>query len=116
VYALVASRITYDASNLAQPHLDPHPPEAEHFHSGDSTALGMLMKYFIIAALAGLSMVAAPAVARHTYGGYRVHYSGSHHTSSHGGHYVGGSGGSSHRGGHYSNPRTGNHYGCHKCR
>ena len=70
------------------------------------------MKSFVIAALAGLSMIAAPALARHSYGGSRVHYSGSHHSGSH---YAGGHG-SSHRGGHYRNVRTGNHYGCHKCR
>jgi hypothetical protein len=74
----------------------------------------MLMKYLFIAALAVSSMIASPALARHTYGGYRVHYSGSHHSGSHGGYYAGGSG-SSHRGGHYRNARTGNHYGCHKC-
>ena len=50
--------------------------------------------------------------ARGHGGGGRVHYGGSHHTSSHGGHYAGGSG-SSHRGGHYRNARTGNEYGCH---
>jgi len=41
------------------------------------------------------------------------HYSGSHHTKSHGGHYSSGSG-SSHKGGHYKNSNTGNHYGKHK--
>ena len=40
-------------------------------------------------------------------------YSGSHHTTSHGGQYSG-SHGSSHRGGHYKNSRTNNHYGRHK--
>jgi|GEM_PF-4639156 len=43
----------------------------------------------------------------------RVHYSGSHHTYSHGGHYGGGHG-SSHRGRHYRNSTTSNHYGRHK--
>ena len=40
-------------------------------------------------------------------------YSGSKHTSSHGGHYSNGRG-SSHKGGHYKNSSTGNHYGKHK--
>ncbi|WP_083227819.1 hypothetical protein [Mucilaginibacter sp. PPCGB 2223] len=43
----------------------------------------------------------------------RTRYSGSRHTSSHGGHYSG-SRGSSHKGGHYRNSRTSNHYGRHK--
>jgi len=59
------------------------------------------------------SLAITPAFARaHSYG--RVHYSGSHHSASHGGHYSGGRR-SSHRGGHYVNTRTGNHYGCHRC-
>jgi hypothetical protein len=41
-----------------------------------------------------------------------VHYSGAHHTTSHGGNYSGGSG-SSHRGGSYRNIRTSDHYGKH---
>jgi hypothetical protein len=69
----------------------------------------------LMLAFAALALASAPASARHSYGGGRVHYSGSSHTSSHGGHYFGGSG-SSHRGGHYVNARTGNHYGCHRCR
>ncbi|MES2003696.1 MAG: hypothetical protein V4450_04180 [Bacteroidota bacterium] len=40
-------------------------------------------------------------------------YSGSKHSSSHGGHYSSGRG-SSHKGGHYKNPKTNNHYGKHK--
>jgi len=43
----------------------------------------------------------------------RTRYSGSRHTSSHGGHYSG-SRGSAHKGGHYRNSRTNNHYGRHK--
>lgn len=72
---------------------------------------------FSIAALAFAAVISAPATARggHSYGG-RVHYSGSTHTSSHGGHYAGSYSGSSHRGGHYRNVRTGNRYGCHHCR
>jgi len=70
---------------------------------------------FAFAAFAVASLLAAPASARGSYGGGRVHYSGSTHTSSHGGHYAGGSG-SSHRGGHYRNTRTGDRYGCHRCR
>lgn len=73
------------------------------------------MMKFAVAALAMFSLAASPALARHGYGGGRVHYSGSHHSGSHGGHYAGGSG-SSHRGGHYRNVRTGNRYGCHRCR
>ncbi len=46
-------------------------------------------------------------------GGSRPSYSGSKHTTSHGGSYSGGSG-SSHRGGTYSNPRSGDQYGKHK--
>jgi len=45
--------------------------------------------------------------------GSRVRYSGSHHTTSHGGHYAGGRG-SSHKGGQYRNIRTRNRYGRHK--
>jgi hypothetical protein len=40
-------------------------------------------------------------------------YSGSSHSSSHGGHYKSGRG-SSHKGGTYKNKRTNNHYGKHK--
>lgn len=40
-------------------------------------------------------------------------YSGSKHTTSHGGHYSGGRG-SSHKGGTYKNSKTNNHYGKHK--
>jgi hypothetical protein len=69
---------------------------------------------FALGALAAAVLIASPAVARHSYG-YRVHYSGGHHTGSHGGHYAGGHG-SRHRGGHYRNVRTRNHYGCHRCR
>ena len=46
------------------------------------------------------------------YGG-RVRYSGSKHTTSHGGHYSNGRG-SSHKGGHYKNVKTYNFYGRHK--
>ncbi|MEF2251280.1 hypothetical protein V4D00_12720 [Ralstonia solanacearum] len=45
-------------------------------------------------------------------GGSRPSYSGSKHTSSHGGHYAGGSG-SSHKGGSYRNSRSGDRYGKH---
>jgi hypothetical protein len=64
-----------------------------------------------------LALVLAPAMADargYHGGGYRVHYSGSHHTVSHGGSYRGSYAGSSHRGGHYSNYRTGNRYGRHR--
>lgn len=67
----------------------------------------------IVAAFALMSLASVPAFAGRPGSG-RVHYSGSTHTSSHGGNYAGGSG-SSHRGGHYHNVRTHNHYGCHKC-
>ena len=40
-------------------------------------------------------------------------YSGSRHTTSHGGHYSGGRG-RSHKGGSYRHASTGNHYGRHK--
>lgn len=40
-------------------------------------------------------------------------YSGSKHSSSHGGHYSSGRG-SSHKGGHYKNVSTGNRYGRHR--
>jgi hypothetical protein len=43
----------------------------------------------------------------------RKTYSGSRHTTSHGGSYSGGRG-SSHKGGHYKNSSTGNRYGRHK--
>ncbi len=45
-------------------------------------------------------------------GGSRPSYSGSSHTSSHGGHYAGGSG-SSHKGGDYKNASSGDRYGTH---
>lgn len=63
----------------------------------------------IVATVATIVLVAgaAPAEARHYYGGGR-------HTYSHGGHYSGARSGSSHKGGHYRNVRTGNHYGRHK--
>lgn len=72
-----------------------------------------MLKKFVLATALTL-FAASPGLARHSYGGGRTHYSGSHHSYSHGGHYVGGHG-SSHRGGHYVNRRTGNHYGCHRC-
>ena len=56
-----------------------------------------------------LSLLAISADA----GQRRVRYSGSHHTTSHGGHYAGGRG-SSHKGGQYRNVRTRHHYGRHK--
>jgi hypothetical protein len=75
------------------------------------------MVKYSVALFAILTVIAAPASARgsHGYGG-RVHYSGSTHTSSHGGHYSGAYSGSSHKGGHYRNVRTSNRYGCHRCR
>ncbi len=45
-------------------------------------------------------------------GGSRPSYSGSSHTSSHGGRYAGGSG-SSHKGGEYKNASSGDRYGTH---
>ncbi|QNA82561.1 hypothetical protein G4G27_06995 [Sphingomonas sp. So64.6b] len=71
-----------------------------------------------IAALAFVAIAATPALARgsHSYGGGRVHYAGSTHTSSHGGHFAGSYRGSSHKGGHYRNVRTSNRYGYHKSR
>ena len=69
-------------------------------------------KVYIALALIGTVITVGAADARTSYG--RVHYSGSHHSDSHGGHYAGGVG-SSHRGGHYINARTHNRYGCHKC-
>lgn len=65
--------------------------------------------------IALVTLLLAPAAAdARGYHGSRVHYSGSHHTVSHGGHYSGSFSGSSHRGGHYSNYRTGNRYGRHR--
>jgi hypothetical protein len=43
----------------------------------------------------------------------RPRYSGSHHTTSHGGRYAG-ERNAHHQGGHYVNPRTNNRYGVHK--
>jgi hypothetical protein len=60
-----------------------------------------------------LCILAVAMLTATTSFGQRVRYSGSHHTTSHGGRYAGGSG-SSHRGGHYRNTRTTNHYGRHK--
>jgi hypothetical protein len=54
---------------------------------------------------------ALPAEARGK-GGSRPSYSGSKHTSSHGGSYTGGSG-SSHKGGSYRNSSSGDRYGKH---
>jgi hypothetical protein len=73
-----------------------------------------MLKYATVA-FAALSLAYSPALARHSYGGGRTHYSGSHHTTSHGGHFAGGSSGSSHRGGHYRSPTGGHRYGCHRC-
>src|SRR5262247_471373 len=58
-----------------------------------------------------LSSITASAGQRRSVA--RVRYSGSRHTTGHGGHYAGGRG-SSHKGGHYRNARSGNHYGRHK--
>jgi hypothetical protein len=69
---------------------------------------GIRMKKLLIV-LAALSLLGTAADAR----GYRVHYGGGKHTTSHGGHYIGGRG-SSHKGGHYTNGLTGNRYGSHK--
>ena len=69
----------------------------------------MFKKSFVLSLLISLVMI---------LGSYNLdaqkRYPGSHHTTSHGGHYSGGSGGSSHKGGHYINASTGNHYGRHK--
>ena len=54
---------------------------------------------------------ALPAEARGK-GGSRPSYSGSKHTSRHGGSYAGGSG-SSHKAGSYRNSRSGDRYGTH---
>ncbi|MCI2260596.1 hypothetical protein [Xanthomonas indica] len=67
----------------------------------------MFIKVSIIAALAGFALCLAAASVD-----ARVHASGSHHTTSHGGHYT--SGGSSHKGGSYRSPSTNNHYRRHK--
>ena len=55
---------------------------------------------------------ALPAEARGK-GSSRPSYSGSKHTSSHGGNYQGGQG-SSHKGGDYKNSKAANKYGKHK--
>ena len=75
-------------------------PEHSHMRAFRSLAL--------LAAVASLA-IAAPSFARNT----GPHYSGSKHTTSHGGHYAGGHG-SSHKSGHYKNSGTGNQYGHHK--
>lgn len=66
-----------------------------------------------IAAIIACAFIAfaLPAEARGKGGG-RPSYSGSKHTSSHGGSYAGGSG-SSHKGGSYRNSRSGDRYGKH---
>lgn len=72
------------------------------------------MKKFAVTACIALLAFSSPAFAKSGRGGGgRIHYSGSYHNSSHGGHYAGGNG-SSHKGGHYKNSRTGNRYGTHK--
>ncbi|TCV91175.1 hypothetical protein EC912_11327 [Luteibacter rhizovicinus] len=64
-------------------------------------------------AITALASVPALALAKgHSGGSSRVHYSGAHHSESHGGRYSSGSG-SSHRGGSYRNTHTSNHYGKH---
>lgn len=67
----------------------------------------------VITALIACAFIAfaLPAEARGK-GGSRPSYSGSKHTSSHGGHYSGGSG-SSHKGGSYRNSGSGDRYGKH---
>jgi hypothetical protein len=64
------------------------------------------MRFKLTLVLAIIMFVATFSFAQHRY-------SGSRHTTSHGGHYSGGHG-SSHKGGHYKNVRTSNHYGRHK--
>lgn len=46
-------------------------------------------------------------------GGSKPHYSGGHHTTSHGGNYGKGTG-SSHKGGHYTSATGSHNYGTHK--
>lgn len=60
--------------------------------------------------LAAGAFACAPVFAK---GGSRSNYSGSSHSSSHGGHYAGSSG-KSHKGGTYVSPKGENNYGKHK--
>jgi hypothetical protein len=63
----------------------------------------------LVVALMGATLMLANVGAADA----RTHYSGSHHTVSHGGHYYKGHG-SSHKGGHYRHLATSNHYGRHR--
>ena len=74
-----------------------------------SRILALPIAFVMLAAL----LAPVPAHAATASRCCRVHYSGKHHSGSHGGRYSGGRG-SSHKGGHYSNPRTGNRYGTHR--
>jgi hypothetical protein len=65
------------------------------------------MKKLILTLLLGLIISFSFAQTKHPS------YSGTKHTTSHGGHYTGGKG-SSHKGGHYVNRKTSNTYGTHK--
>ena len=64
----------------------------------------------------GLTLAVALTTPSFAKGGGvgRTSYSGSSHSSSHGGTYKGSSGGSSHKGGTYSAPNGGSQYGTHK--
>ena len=72
-----------------------------------------MLKNALGAALAAILALALTSPSEARGRAYRPHYSGSHHTVSHGGRYFAGRG-SAHKGGHYVNPRTANHYGRHK--
>lgn len=65
----------------------------------------------VVVALTFTGLPDADAKGRST--GSRPNYSGSKHSTSHGGHYDHGQG-SSHKGGSYRNNNTDNHYGKHK--
>ncbi|RYF59392.1 MAG: hypothetical protein EOO27_09420 [Comamonadaceae bacterium] len=72
-----------------------------------------MKKTLVLAAcLAIAAALATPSFAKGGSGG-RSSYSGSTHSSSHGGSYPAGSG-SSHKGGTYSAPNGGKSYGTHK--
>jgi hypothetical protein len=80
-----------------------------HYRGANQVRGGRASRLIVFIALA---MLSSAAYAKRSGGGGHS-YSGSPHTSSHGGSYSLGQG-SSHKGGHYRNAATGNHYGKHK--
>src|SRR5262249_41122666 len=102
------------SSHLEAPGVEPaRLPLTERRHLKPSQRKDSPMKRLTLCLTLCLLLLPITTIAAQRRSSARVRYSGSHHTTSHGGHYAGGRG-SSHKGGHNRIVRTGNKYGRHK--